>query len=319
MLLTIHQVNGVKNSYLSLEGTILIFHEEKGYRRFIQSELQIPVELISVYETSRFRGCYLITSLLSLLVPLLTTAILYGIVFDMMKVDNESIYGDLFAVTTLILFLLGLVMFLVFLIKFIIKRKTVCLVIAPNGTTIEFWKVPKNSTKVDELISQIEHRKAIVEEKLMQPAKRFIGFVEERSILPKLIFFIWLFLLPAVITRKLQLIYLVLLPIAWFFYKEITFKRQPKEYREALKSYFNKDWENSINFLKNLQKRLPTYIPSYILLVSVYIRTHRFDEALEVASHLPDEYLDDAQDMQREVWLFKRMYERRKENAQKLD
>lgn len=319
MLLTIHQVNGVKNSYLSLEGTILIFHEQKGYRRFIQSELQIPVELISVYEISRFKGSYLIMSLLSLSVPLLTTAILYGIVFDMMKVDNESIYGDLFAVTTLILFLLGLVMFLVFLIKFIIKRKTVCLVIAPNGITIEFWKESKNSREVDELLNQIDQRKAIVEENLTRPAKKIVGFVDERSNLPKFIFLTWLFSLPAVITRKLSLTYLILLPIVWLLYKEITFKRQPKEYREALKSYFNKEWEKSIHLLKNLQKRLPTYIPAYILLVSVYTRTHRFDEALEVTSKLPDEYLNVAQDIQKDVWLFKRMFERRKENAQELD
>ena len=319
MLLTIHQVNGVKNSYLSLEGTILIFHEQKGYRRFIQSELQIPVELISVYEISRFKGSYLIMSLLSLSVPLLTTAILYGIVFDVMKVDYESIYGDLFAVTTLILFLLGLVMFLVFLIKFIIKRKTVCLVIAPNGTTIEFWKESKNSREVDELLIQIDQRKTIVKENFTQPAKEFLGFVEERCNLPKFFFLTWLFSLPAVITRKLSLTYLMLLPVVWLLYKEITFKRQPKEYREALKSYFNKEWEKSIHLLKSLQKRLPTYIPAYILLVTVYTRTHRFDKALEVTFKLPDEYLDVAQDVQKNVWLFKRMFERRKENAQELD
>jgi len=319
MLLTIHQVNGVKNSYLSLEGTILIFHEQKGYRRFIQSELQIPVELISVYEISRFKGSYLIMSLLSLSVPLLTTAILYGIVFDVMKVDYESIYGDLFAVTMLLILLTGFIMFLVFLIKFFMKRKTVRLVIAPDGIIIEFWKESKNSREIDELLIQIDQRKTIVKENFTQPAKEFLGFVEERSNLPKFFFLTWLFSLPAVITRKLSLTYLMLLPVVWLLYKEITFKRQPKEYREALKSYFNKEWEKSIHLLKNLQKRLPTYIPAYILLVSVYTRTHRFDEALEVTSKLPDEYLNVAQDIQKDVWLFKRMFERRKENAQELD
>lgn len=315
MLLTIHQINGVKNSYLSLEGTILIFHEEKGYRRFIQSDLQIPVELISVYEISRFRGGYLIMSLLSLLVPLLTAGILYGIVFDAMKVDNESIYGGLFVVTMLIILLTGFIVFWVFLIKFFIKRKTVRLVIAPDGVIIEFWKEQKNLTKIDELLSQIAQRKALVEETLLQPAKKIVGFFEERSMLPKFFFLIYLFSLPAVITRKLSLTYLILLPIVWLLYHKIKFKRQPEEYRKALKSCYNKEWDEAINFLKNLQRRLPEYLPAYTLLANVYTRANRFDEALEVASQLPDEYIDLAQDIQTNVWLFKRIYERRKDNV----
>jgi len=315
MLLTIHQINGVKNSYLSLEGTILIFHEEKGYRRFIQSDLQIPVELISVYEISRFRGGYLIMSLLSLLVPLLTAGISYGIVFDAMKVDNESIYWDVFVVSMLIIFLTGFIVFWVFLIKFFIKRKTVRLVIAPDGVIIEFWKEQKNSTKIDELLSQIAQRKALVEETLLQPAKKIVGFFEERSMLPKFFFLIYLFSLPAVITRKLSLTYLILLPIVWFLYHKIKFKRQPEEYRKALKSCYIKEWDEAINFLKNLQRRLPEYLPAYTLLANVYTRANRFDEALEVASQLPDEYIDVAQDIQTNVWLFKRIYERRKDNV----
>jgi len=315
MLLTIHQINGVKNSYLSLEGTILIFHEEKGYRRFIQSDLQIPVELISVYEISRFRGGYLIMSLLSLLVPLLTAGILYGIVFDAMKVDNESIYGGLFVVTMLIILLTGFIVFWVFLIKFFIKRKTVRLVIAPDGVIIEFWKEQKYLTKIDELLSQIAQRKALVEETLLQPAKKIVGFFEERSMLPKFFFLIYLFSLPAVITRKLSLTYLILLPIVWLLYHKIKFKRQPEEYRKALKSCYNKEWDEAINFLKNLQRRLPEYLPAYTLLANVYTRANRFDEALEVASQLPDEYIDLAQDIQTNVWLFKRIYERRKDNV----
>jgi len=240
---------------------------------------------------------------------------LYGIVFDAMKVDNESIYGGLFVVTMLIILLTGFIVFWVFLIKFFIKRKTVRLVIAPDGVIIEFWKEQKYLTKIDELLSQIAQRKALVEETLLQPAKKIVGFFEERSMLPKFFFLIYLFSLPAVITRKLSLTYLILLPIVWLLYHKIKFKRQPEEYRKALKSCYNKEWDEAINFLKNLQRRLPEYLPAYTLLANVYTRANRFDEALEVASQLPDEYIDLAQDIQTNVWLFKRIYERRKDNV----
>lgn len=312
MLLNIHQINSVKNSYLSLEGTILIFHEEKGYRKSIKSELQIPLELISVYERSRFRGRYLIVSLLSLLAPLLMGGISYGVFFETIGVDDSSIYAGVFVVSMLALQLIGFVLFLIFLIKFFVKRKTVCLVISPDEIMIEFWKGEKYSAEVDELLIQIERRKDIVEETLLQPARKVIGYFEEQSILPKFFALICFFSLPAVIVRKLSLTCLLFLPIAWFLYRKIEFKKQPMEYRKALKSYFNKEWDQAINLLKNLRAKLPEYLPAYMLLVNVYTRANRFEEALEVASDLPDEYIDMIHDVQADIWLSKRIYERRK-------
>jgi len=315
MILNIHQINHVKDSFLSLEGTVLIFHEKKGFRGYIQSELQIPLELISVHERLRFKGSYLISSLLFLLAPLLIGGILYGIIFGSTEVDDESIYKDIFLILMLVLLLVGFIMFWVFLIKFLIKRKTVYLIIAPDRITIEFWKESKSSTNIDEFLSQIEQRKAIIEESLMQPAEKIVGFIDERSLLPKFICLIYLCSLPAIITEKLSLTYLILLPIVWLLYHKIKFKRQPEEYRKALKSCYNKEWDEAINFLKNLQRRLPEYLPAYTLLANVYTRANRFDEALKAASELPDEYIDVVQDIQTNVWLFKRIYERRKDNV----
>jgi hypothetical protein len=319
VLINIHQINSVKKSYIALEGTILIFHEENGFRRSIQSELHIPLELISVYERFRFKGSHLIASLLSLLAPMLIFGILYGITFEMMRVDEESIYKDIFTALFLILLLAGFIMFWIFLIKFFVRGKTVCLIIAPDEINIEFWKEKKNSAEIDELLMQIEHRKEIVEETLMQPYKKMVGFLEERSLLPKLFFLIYLFSLPAIIMRKLSLIYLLLLPVAWFLYREIEFRKQPKEYRKALKSYFNEEWDQAINLLKSLRIKIPEYIPAYILLVNVYTRANRFDEALGIASELPDEYIDIAQDIQTDIWAYKRIYKRRKDNLMEVN
>ena len=49
-----------------------------------------------------------------------------------------------------------------------------------------------------------------------------------------------------------------------------------------------------------------------MLLVNVYMRANRFEEALEVASDLPDEYIDMIHDVQAAIWLSKRIHERRK-------
>ena len=312
MLLNIHQIKHFKSSFLSLEGTILIFHGEKGYKKSIKSELQIPVELISIYERSRFRGSYLIVSLLSLLVPLLVGGISHGIIFEIIGVDESSIYTDVVVVSMLALQLIGFVLFLIFLIRFFLKTKTVCLIISPDEIMIEFWKEKKYSAEVDELLMQIERRKNIVEETLLQPAKNVVGYYEEQSILPKFFALFFFFSLPAVITGKLSLTCLLFLPIAWLLYRKIKFRKQPVEYRKALKSYFNKEWDQAINLLKNLRAKLPEYLPAYMLLVYVYTRANRFEEALEVASDLPDEYIDMIHDVQADIWLSKRIYERRK-------
>lgn len=317
MLLNIHQINHVKRSYLSLEGTILVFHEEKGFKGSIQSELQIPLELISVYERFRFKGRYLIISLLSLLAPLLIGGLSYGIVHGMIEVDNRSIYSVIVVITWLILILIGFMLFCIFLIKFIIKRKTVCLVIAPDGMMIEFWK--EHKSKVDELLEQIELRKDFLEKTLDKPAGKIVGFSEEHSILPKFFFLFYLSSLPAVITEKISLTCLLLLPIMWFLYRKMEFFKQPKEYRRALKNYFDGEWNKAINLLRSLRVNIPEYLPACLLLIKVYTRANRFDEALETAAELPDEYVGMAQNIQTDIWLFKRIYERRKDNPEEVD
>ena len=318
MRLNIHQINHVKASYLSLEGTILIFHEEKGFKRSIQSELQIPLELMSVYERSRFKGLYLIISLLSLLVPLLVCGI-FGMIFEAVGIEERSIYTDVLGLVMLPLLLIGFVLFWIFLIKFFKKRKTVCLVIDSDGIIIEFWMEQKYSAEIDELLIQIEHRKEVVEDTLLQPAKKVIGYYEVQSILPKFFALIYFFSLPAIIAEKLSLAGLLLIPVAWYIYRQIEFKKQPAEYRKALKSYFNKEWDQAIHLLKNLRAKIPEYLPAYILLVDVYTRAHRFEEALNVASELPDEYIDMVQDIQTNIWFSKRIYERRKDNLERVN
>ena len=66
--LPIHKVDNVRHAYLGLEGTILSFDQRQAA---IDSELLIPVELVTIAEGRRFKGRRLIAALLCLLLPLL--------------------------------------------------------------------------------------------------------------------------------------------------------------------------------------------------------------------------------------------------------
>jgi hypothetical protein len=82
-----------------------------------------------------------------------------------------------------------------------------------------------------------------------------------------------------------------------------------------MKSYLRREWQDAIGNLEGLRERLPMYLPAYTFLADIYTRIHEFDEALEAASQLPDEYLRIAQDIQTRIWLFRRIYERSKESV----
>ena len=59
--LRIRKTSNPNKSRLSLEGTVLVFEEKN---KVFESEMQIPVELISISEGKRYRGKRLIIALL---------------------------------------------------------------------------------------------------------------------------------------------------------------------------------------------------------------------------------------------------------------
>jgi tetratricopeptide (TPR) repeat protein len=271
----------------------------------------IPVELVNVSESSRFRGSRLISALLFLLVPLIAGAITIGIVSSVFGEDSLclKITSCIFPLTLLA----GLVFFIVFLIKFFHKNKTISLTIAPEGTTTEFWKDKKYYQHIEYLKELLKKRQSLVEESLTCPAKHTIGFSDVHSVLPKMLAAIFLFISPALITGIPQLLLLGVLPFGWFAYKEVIYRMQPKEYRQAMRNYLCRQWDNAIIMLTQLLERLPDYLPGYELLVHIYTRTGRFEEAMKIAAQLPDGYTDLAHSMQTGIWQFKRIYERCKE------
>jgi tetratricopeptide (TPR) repeat protein len=139
-----------------------------------------------------------------------------------------------------------------------------------------------------------------------------VCLVEERSLVYKLIAFLYFSVLPAAILQKPGLLLLAGAPVVWFLYRQIQYHSLPNEHRRAFLHYRQKNWDKSIEALTDLLHRCPHYFPAYILLALVYTRAGRFEEALDIASRLGADWPDIAQDIQTDIWRFKRIDERRK-------
>ena len=305
--LPIRQVSHAGRTDLSLEGTVLVMCERRGG---MQAEVQIPVELITIWERARFKGTRLIWALLALLIPMIAGVFL-GLLFHTSGPEKQT---PLFAPILVVLLMLGgCVAFAVFLILFFFRAPTVCLVVAPSEQMIEFWRDRKNSQAVDNLLEQIEVRQKLVEETFTNPVKSPIAMVDEPSLVRRFLIFLYLTLLPAMVTENAQLLLLAVVPVIWFIYRQSQYRRLPTEYRKAFRSYMKRDWNGAVESLTGLLQGYPDYIPGYALLAHVYTRWGRFDEALRVVSQLSGDWSELAQDMQTEIWRFKRMAERRGE------
>jgi hypothetical protein len=305
--LPIRQVSHAGRTDLSLEGTVLVMCERRGG---MQAEVQIPVELVSTWERSRFKGSRLIWALLALLIPMIAGAFL-GLLLNTGGPEEQT---PLFAPILVVLLMLGgCVAFAVFLISFFFRAPTVCLVIAPSEQVIEFWRDRRNSRTIDDLLEQIEARRTLVEETFANPVKSPIAMVDEPSLVRRFLVFLYLSFLPALVTERAQLLLLAVFPVVWFIYRQSQYRRLPTEYRKAFRSYMKRDWSSAVESLTGLLQGYPDYIPGYALLAHVYTRWGRFDEALRVVSQLGGDWSEMARDMQTEIWRFKRMAERRGE------
>ena len=314
----IHKVDNVRHAYLGLEGTILSFDQRQAA---IDSELLIPVELVTISEGLRFKGRRLIAALLSLLAPMLffgVSCILISGLRPTEEIEGTSAFAILVLLFAGALFL-GLIAFFILLVVFFIRVKTVRLQIGPSGAatgepagiTIEFYKHRKQAAQIDSFIEQIRVRQGLVGESPAAQVHRPAGFTKEHSILPRLAALLWLASLPAIMIQRTALLVLPVVVLVWFAYRQVQYGRQPKEYRQALRHYLRGDYDDAIDALEGLRCRVPDYLPTYFCLAEACVRGGRFEEALEVASSLASSYPDVAHHMETDIWLFKRIHQRR--------
>jgi tetratricopeptide (TPR) repeat protein len=307
----ISKADNIRHAYLGMEGTILLFGQRQGAT---DSELQIPVELVTISEGRRFKGARLIAGLLSLAMATVFGSLFYGLATSVVPAENEAVRAILTTLSTGVL-LLGVVAFLVLLVMFFFRVETVRLGIEPSGTVIEFYKHRQQAGEIDEFVEELRRRQGLVSDSLAAAAKRPVGFTQEHSVIPKLAAFLWIASMPAIITEKPALFVLPLGVLVWFAYGQVQYRRQPREYRQAVRRYLRGDLDGAIDALQSLRNRLADYVPAYFFLAEVFTRTGRFEEALDMASYLSRDYPDLAQQMQSDIWLFKRIHQRRQGEA----
>lgn len=308
--LPIHKVDNVRHAYLGLEGTILSFDQRQAA---IDSELLIPVELVTVAEGRRFKGRRLIAALLCLLLPLLLSGLTFGLLahFRPTGAAEGTIVPGILSVLLAAMLLAGLIAFSILLVTFFFRVKTVRLRIEPAGSTIEFYKHRKEAAEIDDFIEQIRLRQGLVGESSDALVQRPAGFTKEHSIIPRLAALLWLASLPALMTYRIPLLVLPVAVLVWFAYRQVQYGRQPKEYRQAVCHYLRGDYDDAIDALESLRGRVPDYLPTYFCLAEACVRGGRFEKALEVASWLASDYPDVAHNMESDIWLFKRIHQRR--------
>jgi hypothetical protein len=317
--LKIRSLGGSGNSCLILEGTVLIYKQK---RWFSESKMMIPIESICISEHPRF---YKDLLTLSLLIPVLVL-----IVVIIMKFTGEPLItyvGEIWYILIGGMVFFEFLMLFAFVFNFLFTKKSVCLSysdtiqdvdIDSEGTfenvfKIEFWKKRKDAELIDSFLEQLKRKQLQMEDFRGTRSGHIFGI---RNVNPRGILFgrCLFFSLPAVIFLKYNLIFLVFIPIALHLYSVLKLMKQPKEFRQALKYFKRKKWDEAIELLLHLREQIPDYAPAMFLLLDTYIHAERFDEALSFSSEIPESYIQDSNALNMQLWQWKRMHNRRTEN-----
>ncbi len=315
--LRVCSIKSPRHIALSLEGTILVCRTLKGR---IEPEVHIPVELITIEESKRFDARRLITALLVFLAP-----VLMGVFVGMFLGPADAEQGgrtrlyEAFLVVWIVVLLVGFLAFCVLLVTFFFRAKTVCLIIAPHGGTIEFWRRRRCGKAIDVLLDGIRRRQKAVEDEAPTPAKMPAVYVDPPSLTRRFVAYLYLSVLPAVFAGQLRLLVLVALPILWYAVRQGQYLRQPAEYRRAVRCYRRKRWDETIELLTKLLSGYPDYFPAYILLVHVYTRSSRYDDALAAVAAYGERWPEISSEVYTAVWHCKRVGLRRVEQSLPAD
>jgi hypothetical protein len=167
---------------------------------------------------------------------------------------------------------------------------------------------------LDDLLNKIKEQQNLVKETQIYLSEDVYEISDLKQV-PRLFLTSCLFCIPAVVLEKPSLLFLALIPIALYIWRNVIKLRQhPKKFRQALARYKHKDWKGTIEHLKNLLEHSPEYIPAMFMLAETYVRSEQFNEAINITAQIPEEYLDERNDLHLTIWKFKRIYLRRKEN-----
>ena len=308
----IRQLNGPRKAWLSLEGTVLTYRDRTWGR---QTVVDIPVELISVAEKKRFMGTRLIGALCWLLFSLVAWAIIGGIAY------RADIFPSL--ASELFFFVLGMAVavipFIVLLIRFLFRQRTVSLVIAPHGSSITFWVLKKSRVIVDRLLQELETRQTYVQATISYPHSFSVGDLLEHP-WRRTIVLTWVFALPAFVVQRARLFLLCVVPVCMYIWGLIRRAGQPRLFRKAVRACLRKRWEAAQVIVAQLLQHSPSYTPAHLLLIDVYLHLYRFDRAASLLGRIQGDLDPQAvQEIQADIIWARRVWERKQMSTQKAD
>jgi hypothetical protein len=305
----IRSLSGPPKTWLSLHGSILTYRERFWSR---ESLVEIPVELVTFTEKKQFEGTRLIAALLSLFfLPAIGGAII-GLWHLFAGAPSDTVLSICMGTGAIA----GFFTFLFLLVRFFIRQKTITIHVAPEDMTITFWADGKQSTELQEIIAEINRRKEMVEETMPYPMQFAVGDTIHQP-WKRTVILTFLFIIPALITEIPWLLLAGLIPICMHIYSSLMGVKEPREFKQAVRHFLKREWEEARDLVDALIRRSPDYRPARLFMIELKMRLGDFDGAesslVEIQSDLDTETL---QSIQQDIVLRRRIETRKKESIQ---
>ena len=307
----IRPAGGPRRASLELRGTVLVYHQ-RGWAG--SASVFIPIEWITVSSRSRYNTNFLFGLLLAgTLCASLSSALAY-------EVTRGSMMD---AATVAIPALLCLAAATFCLYRFLQRGRTTILSVEsdPRNMRIEFWHVPTQDPAIDALLDRMNDLNARIEEMAPYPIQtshtwyrlRPLRAVMAKGLLYSVILYVPVSLLAGYLEMPALVFFLLLPPAVYgaqYGLMALRSLSSPKSFRAAVKSYNRGEVRQADSLLCDTLAAYPNHPESLMLSVYVNVEQRQFDRAFDQCRKLAAVDQDHADDLVKEVWAIKRMYDR---------
>ncbi len=302
-------LTGANKAWLTLQNSILSYREKFWSR---ESIVDIPVELVTFTEQKRLKGSRLIAALLALLI----LPVIGGAAIGLWNLISGPPPDTVVAGCIVAGVVAGFLTFLVLLVRFFMRQKTITMHVGDDDMTRTFWADKKRDAEVLEIITEVARRKPMVEEKMPYPMQFAVGDTIHQP-WKRAISLTFLFMIPAFITEIPWLLLAGLIPIGMQLCSSLMGAREPREFRHAVRHYLNREWTKARDKLDDLIRSAPDFRPARLFMIELKMRLGDFDGAgaslAEIQSDLDAETV---QSIQGDIILMQRIAKRKKGNIQ---
>lgn len=307
----IRPVSGPRQSSLELRGTVLVYHQ-RGWAG--SASVFIPIEWITVSSRTRFNTNFLLGVLLG---GMLFVSLCSALLLEIARGSMLNAAG----VAVPALACLAAAVYCLY--RFLQRGRTTVLSVDsdPRRMRIEFWHVPTLDPTLDSLLDRLKSLSARIEEVAPYPIQtshtwyrlRPLRAVMAKGLLFSVILYVPVSLLAGYMDAPELMLFLLLPPAfygAQYAYMALRSLSSPKSFRAAVKSYNRGEVGQADSLLTDTLAVHPNHPESLMLSVYVNVEQRRFDRAFDQCRKLAAVDRDHADDLVKEVWAIKRMYDR---------